>query len=366
MIYEAFNYGFMMNMGKTVYQGFVSRTHNGSPYHILGLQWAKRFYIENIIINGVNVADSLRIVEAKKTYHEEKYSDPDYAERFLESAKISKENHLLWCLGTAKEIEKDFFQIGHFSESLMKKFNLSEGSPNFSRADDVYEFYSQIVSYSGLTLQPEIRKLYDWSYVDETDEPDSDLNSRAKFKKDLQLSIESRFELYKDLWEFERKREYSILFDPDLSEKVSNLDISIQVSDELDSDNNKELRSDVYSHILAPDLEFLFETLGTIFHVLKGQGVNSNIGFLIPVEPSKESFLSYPAYDRVPFFGIASKIIKNNLGFNFDMADKNFPQFGRTVIDNNFALTADIFINLEDNKQWIFNMDLRLSPGCTC
>ena len=159
VIHEVFDYGFMMNMGKAMHSGFTSKTHKASPHHLLGLQWAKRFYIQELMVNGLNVSAYLSLREATERYHETKFFDPEHAEKLLDDAEISKHTHHNWCLGTVKCVEDDFFHHGTFSGSLIKKFQLSEGAPNFSSANNIFEFCCELVPCCWLEVKQEIRRL---------------------------------------------------------------------------------------------------------------------------------------------------------------------------------------------------------------
>lgn len=189
--------------------------------------------------------------------------------------------------------------------------------------------------------------------IDETfvpEEIESELSEEEVGVNAYKLNYENRYKKYMELWEFERELPRSKVFSDEFIKNRSKLDFKDIDFREI---KNKPFKEALVDFKFGEDLGFIFEIFGFLYHLLKDQGVDARIGVRTPCDPTDgEDILSYPDYERQPFFGLKNKILSNDNCFSFSMVPHDFPRFGRSIILSNLSFKISIEYKDEEDEDW--------------
>lgn len=189
--------------------------------------------------------------------------------------------------------------------------------------------------------------------IDETfvpEEIESELSEEEVGVNAYKLNYENRYKKYMELWEFERELPRSKVFSDEFIKNSSKLDFKDIDFREV---KNKPFKEALVDFKFGEDLGLIFEIFGFVYHLLKDQGVDARIGVRTPCDPTDgEDILSYPDYERQPFFGLKNKILSNDNCFSFSMVPHDFPRFGRSIILSNLSLKISIEYKDEEDEDW--------------
>ncbi len=118
-IYKAFNQGFMMNFGKTMYKGFCKARKKPSKFFFAGENWSDKYYIPKIIEEGINIEQYLKFQE-----YEECMSDSLY---FREKSQFKDLEELAVDAGVDLKTHKKFFKDELYKfEELYRNYSVSD------------------------------------------------------------------------------------------------------------------------------------------------------------------------------------------------------------------------------------------------
>ena len=407
VVISAFNRGFLVNFGKSVYRTYSNPKYEGSQFYLFGKLWGKKYYINKFIQSGISLNEATKVLKAKKQYQEMKFSDPEGAFDIASEAGIPAKEHLDWCNSFVLRIEKEFENNGEFTTEFISYLSSLEGnSESFRKSregkklyhissnhtiEDIYRTLNKILSRE---MHSELIKFFDngytfarvsnlESYLDEVDENYLETNfSDSAYAEDENddinlvstyaptFNIDKRYEKYLELWEFEQNRPQSKIFSEVFSDRISKLDFENFDFRKIEEGEFKEALKLRFQE----DLAFILEIFGSIYHLLKDQNINAKIGFKVPCDPVvDDAITSYPEYIRQPFFGLKNKIIANENNFSFQMVGQNFPIFGRSIVHSNLSLNISIEFeryddefeidddDFETNGEWSDLMELDLS-----
>tara|TARA_R100000544_G_C2226891_1_gene61421 strand:+ start:2460 stop:4109 length:1650 start_codon:yes stop_codon:yes gene_type:complete len=189
--------------------------------------------------------------------------------------------------------------------------------------------------------------------IDETfvpEEIESELSEEEVGVNAYKLNYENRYKKYMELWEFERELPRSKVFSDEFIKNRSKLDFKDIDFREI---KNKPFKEALVDFKFGEDLGLIFEIFGFVYHLLKDQGVDARIGVRTPCDPTDgEDILSYPDYERQPFFGLKNKILSNDNCFSFSMVPHDFPRFGRSIILSNLSFKISIEYKDEEDEDW--------------
>jgi hypothetical protein len=189
--------------------------------------------------------------------------------------------------------------------------------------------------------------------IDETfvpEEIESELSEEEVGVNAYKLNYENRYKKYMELWEFERELPRSKVFSDEFIKNSSKLDFKDIDFREI---KNKPFKEALVDFKFGEDLGLIFEIFGFVYHLLKDQGVDARIGVRTPCDPTDgEDILSYPDYERQPFFGLKNKILSNDNCFSFSMVPHDFPRFGRSIILSNLSFKISIEYKDEEEEDW--------------
>ena len=153
-----------------------------------------------------------------------------------------------------------------------------------------------------------------------------------------------------ELWEFERELPRSKVFSDDYIKDRLKLDFK---NIDFRKIKNKPFKEALVDFKFGEDLGLIFEIFGFVYHLLKDQGVDARIGVRTPCDPTdSEDILSYPDYERQPFFGLKNKILSNDNCFSFSMVPNDFPRFGRSIILSNLSFKISIEYKDDEDEEW--------------
>lgn len=364
VIIKTFNYGFMMNMGKSMNKGFSNAKYTNPEYYKLGCAWAQKSYIEKFVNGKGTIDELLRTHEAKEEYYTERFFDPKVAYETAQRAKITRKEHQAWCNSMIEKLESDFSQNESFSDELINDLHKLEGdNSKLSTSLQVYFFYEDLCFTVSHDKRADIIKCYDPDH-ENLDTQYDELENREHNNSDAGINFDeaTRYEHYLALWQIEKNLPQSKIFSDKFSEEVSSLDLLTDIFPEI---KNEELKKAYQDYLFMPDLRFYLEIFGSIHHLFLEQGLKSECAFLVGVHSNEEDIKSYPRYKKYSFFDLKSKILKNNGRFNYAMIDEEFPKFGRTYIYPNLQLGISLQLS-NDNEDFevpteIIDSELQLS-----
>ena len=189
--------------------------------------------------------------------------------------------------------------------------------------------------------------------IDETfvpEEIESELFEEEVGINAYKLNNENRYKKYMELWEFERELPRSKVFSDDFIKDRLKLDFK---NIDFRKIKNKPFKEALVDFKFGEDLGLIFEIFGFVYHLLKDQGVDARIGVRTPCDPTdSKDILSYPDYERQPFFGLKNKILSNDNCFSFSMVPNDFPRFGRSIILSNLSFKISIEYKDDEDEDW--------------
>ena len=204
--------------------------------------------------------------------------------------------------------------------------------------------------------------------IDETfvpEEIESELSEEEVGVNAYNLNYENRYKKYMELWEFERELPRSKVFSDEFIKDRLKLDFK---NIDFRKIKNKPFKEALVDFKFGEDLGLIFEIFGFVYHLLKDQGVDARIGVRTPCDPTdSEDILSYPDYERQPFFGLKNKILSNDNCFSFSMVPNDFPRFGRSIILSNLSFKISIEYKDDEDEDWysLLSMDFTLASKFT-
>ncbi|MDC0492684.1 hypothetical protein OAO72_00160 [Alphaproteobacteria bacterium] len=181
VIVSAFNFGFLANFGKKTYQGFLRVRNNPNPLTDAGEFWAKKYYIPEVVAEGVDVKTKYATLD----YEENKYYSGEYSEKSALRAGVTIKEHKKWCSDQIDQFE-EIYEYGSSKDFLSHIRALDKKSLNDKKESLIEDYagYEEECKYLGREPIPEL--LQDWmSYLYES-------SKEIYYSKDKQSEIMKR------------------------------------------------------------------------------------------------------------------------------------------------------------------------------